>query len=257
MENYPLTEEIIVGQIRQALEPLDGVKAIWLAGAAAFGRVDRWSDIDLMVVVDDDFVEEAMAQLEAALAELSPVELKYRLPQPTWHGHEQVFYRLSQAGPFLLIDAAIMKLSSQNKFLQPEIHGNPKVLFDKVGAFSFPPFDWEAHLDALQQRTETLAVLFELFEPFPLKELRRGNPIEALAYFHGLPLRFLVELLRIRHSPARHNFAARYIYYDLPASVVQRLESMYFIADPQDLPDRLAEAGEWFREVLAEIAESR
>jgi hypothetical protein len=245
MENT-LTAARIIQEIRQAFEPQDSVHALWQAGAAAFNRVDSWSDIDLMIVVDDDRVEDAFTLLEGALNALSTIELKFRIPQPTWHGHDQAIYRLKNASPFLLIDAAVMKASSKDKFIQPELHGQADVLFDKTGAVSPGPFDWDAHREILNRRLDTITLLFDLFQVLTLKEIKRGNGIEALAYYHSFTLRPLIELLRIRYTPAQYNFHTRYVYYDLPAEVVQRLEQLYFVGSLNELEERQAEANQWF-----------
>jgi hypothetical protein len=42
-----ITHQDILTGLRQALEPLPYVNAMWEGGAAAFHRVDEWSDIDL------------------------------------------------------------------------------------------------------------------------------------------------------------------------------------------------------------------
>ena len=47
--NTPLTRAEILVTLRAALEPLPYTHALWEGGAAAFGRVDDWSDIDLQV----------------------------------------------------------------------------------------------------------------------------------------------------------------------------------------------------------------
>jgi hypothetical protein len=252
MDLKPIQPNEIAEAVSEALQPLAYVHAMWQGGAVAFDRVDRFSDLDLMIVVDDERVEETFHVIEASLGTVSPIARSFRLPQPTWHGHDQAFYRLDYAGPYLLVDAVVMKLSSPNRFLQPEIHGNPLVYFDKCEVVSFPEFDWEAHNRMLAARVETLNALFELFQPFIVKELERGQRLEALAYYHGLTLRPLVELLRICHAPARYNFQSRYIYHDLPRVDVERLERLYFPRDPVDLRLLHREARDWFRTLIAD-----
>jgi len=51
-----VSRDLIVQAMTEALEPLSYVHAFWEAGAAAFNRIDEWSDIDLYIVVDDDTV---------------------------------------------------------------------------------------------------------------------------------------------------------------------------------------------------------
>ena len=62
MPQPPLTRSAILTTLRQALEPLPYVHAMWEGGAAAFGRVDEWSDIDLQVDADDLRVKREQAE---------------------------------------------------------------------------------------------------------------------------------------------------------------------------------------------------
>jgi hypothetical protein len=249
----PLTREHILTALQQAIEPLPYAHAMWQGGAAAFNRVDEWSDIDLQIDVDDERVAEACAVVEATLAERAPVALKFELPQPTWHGHYQAFYRFRDASEFLVLDLAVIKHSHPNKFLEREIHGEALVLFDKSGVVQAPPLDRAAWAAKLQERLATLRVTFELFQSLTTKELHRHNLMEAVAFYHGYSLRPLIELLRMRHSPARYNFHTRYVYYDLPADLVRTLEPMFFPRDAEDLRAKREQAARMFAEALAQI----
>lgn len=247
---YSVTREQILTALQQALEPLDYVHAMWQGGAAAFGRVDEWSDIDLQVDVDDERVADVVATAEQTLRSLSPVEIKFEVPQPTWHGHWQAFYRLRDTSEFLLLDFVVMKHNNPNKFLQPETHGNAVVHFDKSGVVQTGPLDMADLAAQLEGRVRTLRTTFPLFQSLTLKELNRRNDIEALTFYHGFTLRPLVEVLRIKHQPARSNFYARYVYYDLPAEVVRRLEELFFVRDAAELLQKREQAEQWFWETL-------
>lgn len=247
-----LSRATILSALRQELEPLAFVNAMWEAGAAAFHRVDAWSDIDLYIDVDDEAADEIIPRVDALLATLSPIALRYELPQPSWHGHLQVFYTLANASPFLMIDLVVMRHSNPAKFLEREIHGEPLVHFDKVHAVDAPPLNMAALQVRLSERLATLRVLFDLNQILTSKELNRGNAIEAVAFYHGYTLRPLLEVLRIRHDPTRYNFHTRYVYYYLPAPVVERLESLFFVKDTADLAAKLAEAQSWFWQALVE-----
>jgi len=87
----------------------------------------------------------------------------------------------------------------------------------------------------------------------PLKELGRGNWVEALVFYNNATLKLLVELLRIRYRPAQSTFHTRYIYYDFPEEVVRRLERLYFVANPEELAAKRSEAEAWFFELLGGI----
>lgn len=241
----------ILHALRATLEPRRDVLAMWEGGAAAFDRVDEWSDIDLQIVCEDDRVEETFDAVESTLTDLAPIEKRFRLPEPTWHGHAQAFYRLEGTSPFLMIDLLIMKRSAGGRLREQETHGTSVIRFDKEGLLGEEHIDRAAMRAQIGKRLAQMEATFELFQPLVLKELNRGNDIEAVQYYHGMTLRPLLELLRINHAPARYTFHTRYVYYDLPADVVARLAPLFFPVDGDDLRRAHAEAGAWFAELLA------
>ena len=105
----------------------------------------------------------------------------------------------------------------------------------------------------MKERLSALRVTFDLFQILTLKELERRNDIEALAFYQGYTLRPLVEALRIRFAPTRYNFHTRYVQYDLPADVVQKLEALFFVKDVFDLRAKREQAERWFYQALDEI----
>lgn len=248
-----IARDKIIDVFVEKLKPLDYVHAMWEAGAAAFDRIDEWSDLDLYIVVQDDAVEDAIREIEKAVLHVSEYDLKYRLPEPTWHGHSQVFYRLKKASPFLLLDIAIMKKSSNNKFLQHKIHGAPRVYFDKSNIAKDDPIDADRFVQKLQARLETLRIIFPMFLVFIRKELNRGNHMTALNFYMSYAMRPLIEILRMKYSPYRYNFYTYYINYELPHEIVDRLRTFFFVGDPQDIRTYLPEIEKWFKEEIDSI----
>ncbi|MCJ7625409.1 MAG: hypothetical protein MUO76_18070, partial [Anaerolineaceae bacterium] len=133
MQATKITREAIIETFTRTLEPLEYVHALWEGGAACFERVDEWSDLDLRVDVEDDHGDKIFPIVESALETLSPIDLKFEVPQPTWHGHYQTFYRLQDASKFLIVDFVVMQHSSPMKYTQREMHGSMRVHFDKAG----------------------------------------------------------------------------------------------------------------------------
>lgn len=256
MNSDQLSRNHIVTTLVEALRPLGFVNAVWQGGAAAFNRVDEWSDIDLVIDVHDDRADDVWPPIERAIESLGPVELCYRFPQPPLGLHSQRFYRLRDAGPFLLLDICVFKASTSNKLLDPATHGNAVFHFDRTGATKFKPADDAPRQAELNARIESLRVTFPLFQSLVLKELNRGNAIEALAFYHAWTLRPLVELLRIRYCPARYQFHTRYIHYDLPCEIVARLMPMFFVRDAREIASRRDEAERWANELLSDLAAS-
>jgi len=253
MRRDNITRKDIITAFIAVLKPLDYIYSLWEAGAAAFNRVDQWSDIDLYVVVEDDHVEETFLSMKEALLVLSEFDLTFRLPEPTVHGHSQVFWRLKNASSFLFLDIVVMKRSSRDKFLQFKIHGRPLIHFDKIGVVKDEPIDPEFFLKKIEARLENLKITFPLFRVLTLKEINRGNDVEALSYYVSYTYRPLLEVLRIKYCPYHYNFFTTYIYYELPPEIVKHLHKLYFVANASELHKCQVEAEAWFWEVVKSI----
>ncbi len=232
-----VTRQQLIDALQQALSALPAVRAAWLGGSDATGRTDAYSDVDCMALVQDEAVEQVFAAVSAALAALSPIERHYRIPEPAWHGHSQIFYRLQHAPPWLLVDLALLKLSSapHNRFLETERHGVQQVLFDRDNLVQPAPFDREQHEAQIRARLPHLVARFDLFHIFVDKAAWRQDVADALGMYHAMSLRPLVELLRIRHCPDRFDYGLRYLQRDLPPELYARLEPLFFCRDLDDL----------------------
>lgn len=217
--SHTLTRSQMLDALHEALGADPGVRAVWIAGSAATGRLDEYSDIDLMCAAADDHVEETIALVRRTLESLSPIEIEWRLPAPTWHGHEQAFYRLRDAGPHLLLDLLVMKLSAApaSRFLEHERHGVPRVLLDRDGFVVAQPMDRAAHEAKLRARLERLRSSFPLLQTIVTRAIARNQPCDAAYFYMQLSLLPVVEVLRMLHSPDRFDFGMRYLRDDLPA----------------------------------------
>lgn len=254
-DNMELTRETIVRALNEALAPLDYIKALYEGGAIAFNRIDEWSDLDLYVVVDDDKVNDAFVIIEKSLESLSRITQKYEQQNLEWPGISQAFYRLEDTSEYLLIDLVVIKLSSPEKFLQSEIHGNVLFHFNKSNVVNALPFDEATLVTKIQRRLETLRARYSMFNNFVQKEINRGNKLEAIDLYHNLTLAMLVDVLRLKHNPFHWDFRMHYIQYELPPEVVERLEHLYFVRDDVDLKSKYDEATRWLCELLSEIRE--
>jgi len=246
-----VTRDDAIKALVNALKPLDYAHALYEGGAVAFNRVDEWSDLDLYLVVDDDKVDESFHVVEKALSTLSPIKQKYEVKQLPWPGVSQAFYKLEHASEYLLIDFAVLKLNGSEKFLEPEIHGNPVFFFNKGGVVKAPMLDKDTLTGNLRERLVRLKDRFAMFNVFVQKEINRGNYVEALILYYSLTLGSVVDALRIRYSPFHHDFKTRYMQYELPKEIVEKLESLYFVRDGKDLEKKYREATEWFKQIMS------
>jgi hypothetical protein len=248
-EERPTRDTIIRG-IAVALEPLPYVYAMWEGGAVAFDRLDEWSDIDICVDADDSRVTDVFPHVEGALEAISRIEVRYDVPSPSLGEYVQAFYRLKDTSRFMIVDLAVFKHSAEDKLLEPEIHGGARFHFNKGGAVRIPSLDRDALRGTLRARLERIGKRYDMFGCFVEKEIMRANWIEALDLYYRLILDSLIEILRIKHRPVRHDFRTRYIRYDLPGDVVGRLCDLYFVRDEEDLRGKLQLAREWLEEML-------
>lgn len=256
-EKNSLSRNRIVKALADTLKPLEYVHAFWEAGAAAFNRIDEWSDIDLYLVVDNEKVEETFAAVEHALKSLSSIRLKYDVKHPPDAGLFQTFYKLDKANEYLIVDLAVFKMSSPDKFLEPEIHGDAIFYFNKSNIVKPPHLDKDALVRRLRKRLDRLKARFEMFNKFVQKEINRGNYLEAIDFYHAYIVAALVEALRIKYNPVHYNFRMHYIHFELPPDVIEKLRSICFVGDEKDLQDRYDEATKWFDNVMSEINEDR
>jgi hypothetical protein len=245
----------IVNAIQKAVEPQSYVLAMWEGGSASWGREDIWSDIDLQLLVDDNFVAKTIKHVDEALHKLSPVDIRWVVPQPTWHGHEQIFYRLRVAGEYRLVDLAVMRRSSPNQLSEFERHGKRKIIFDKTGEAQQTSLDRNAHGKLVADQLRQLSIKFPLFQCLIKKELLRSNPIGAITFYYSHTLFPLMTLLRIRHCPDRFDFGPRYAAIDLPPDVIRRIEPFWFIGNVEEIENKRTQVEEYFFEIMKEINE--
>lgn len=246
-----ITRRQLLDALRHALEADAAVLAAWEGGSAAFGRADDLSDVDVIAVVADDAVDAVFAHVEAALQALSPVTLRVLMPTPA--GFAQRFYRLRDAGEFLVVDLVLMRRSDPLQFREQELHGRGRTWFDRAGLLVEARLDRAREDAAIRERIPALRASFEMFQHLASKERLRGHGADALAFYQAWTLRPLAEALRLLHAPDTRVFGLRYLARDLPPPVVTRLERLCFVRDLAHLAELHEEAKGWFAECIERL----
>lgn len=237
--------------LQHAMQALPEVDAAWEGGSAAFGSHDELSDVDAVVVVADDAIERTFAHVQAALEAISPVALRLDVPGTT--GFSQKFYRLRDAGEFLVVDLVLIRRSDPLLFREVELHGRGTTWFDRRGILV------EAHLDMTDDaakaraRVATLNAAFQMFQHIVTKERLRGRAVEALSFYQAMTVRPVVEAVRLLHAPHTRIFGPRYLARDLPAAACARIEHLSFVRDLDDLAAKHEEARAWFDRCMARL----
>lgn len=239
-----VTRPELVDVLRRTLAHDDAVDAAWEGGSAAFGAADALSDVDAVAVVADDAVEATFAAVEAALNALSPVQLRHDVAATA--GYAQKFYRLRDAGEFLVVDFVVLRRSDPLLFREVELHGRGPVWFDRRGILVETHVDAAADLAQARARVPALASAFAMFQHLVKKELLRGRAVDALLFYQSWTLRPLGEALRLLHCPERRAFGLRYLGRDLPPEACAEVEALAYVRDLDDLAAKRARAHAWF-----------
>lgn len=249
-----VTRADVIEVLGQALERSDAVDAAWEGGSAAFGAADDLSDVDAVAVVADDAVDATFMQVESALDALSPVTLRHDVAGTA--GYAQRFYRLRDAGEFLVVDFVLIRRSDPLLFRDVELHGRGRTWFDRRGILVESRLDAASDTAQARARIPALASAFAMFQHLVTKERRRGRAVDALTFYQSMTLRPLAEALRLLHCPQRRVFGLRYLARDLPADACAEVEALAFVRDLDDLAVKHERARRWFDRCIERLLAS-
>ena len=241
----------LIQTLREALSSNADVDAAWEGGSAAFGTHDAWSDVDAVAVVADDEVDAVFAAVQAALESLSPIALRYDVPGAV--GFTQKFYRLRDAGEFLVVDLVLIRRSDPLLFREVELHGQGTTWFDRRGLLVERRLDMADDTAKARGRVPVLDGAFQMFQHIVTKERLRGRAVEALTFYQAMTLRPLIEAVRLLHAPHTRIFGPRYLARDLPPAACARIEHLSFVRDLADLALKHEEARLWFGRCMARL----
>ncbi len=229
----------VIEAVIARLLPISAVRACFEGGSAATGRLDDYSDIDLVIVAPLDVADEAFDAVEAALAP-HRISHVWRVDPPPFPDTAQRFYFLADAPRFFAVDCVVVAEAAAVQFLELERHGTPLVYFDRTAKIRARPADRSALAERRARRWKQLQGAVPLYAMLVEKELARGRPLEALGFYQAL-LRALLEVLGMAHRPDRFDFGWRYVETQLPEEELQQLARFAFVGDPEALRERAPE----------------
>lgn len=223
------------------LEKAPQILALYQCGSAAFDRMDEWSDIDLILLAQDGTIPEVFRAVDRAVSARHRLKATLGETEAGWPGVWQKTYLLADESPYHLFEVAVIQADAATTFTEPEIHGDVRIFFDKVGFTHKRAVDLKDFAQRMRRRFEHLAVRTTIYQILPKKELHRGNLMEAHAFYYQYLLMPYLEMLRMLHDPFRFNFGARYVHYDLPPEEIAALQRLFFVPDADALRECVQE----------------
>ena len=220
----------VTARVVAALRDEPEVEALFEGGAAARGRADEYSDIDLMVVAPPARAGRLFVLAEEALGDIAPITHVWSVEPPGSPDMAQRFYFLADAPRYFAFDCSVLSPAAVSTFLERERHGEPIVWLDRRGTITARPVDEAALAKRRQHRLSQVRAMVPVYAMLVDKEIARGHPLEALGFYQVL-VRALIDLLGMRYRPERFDFGWRYVERELPEDAQALIARHAFVAD--------------------------
>jgi predicted nucleotidyltransferase len=231
------------------------IRVVFVGGSAVTGGYDDHSDLDVEVLATPGEAVTAYGRLLDAARRDFEVFQVWELPEATWPDGRQAFLNLqpdagNMSRPTRIVDLHVSDLADHHRLVDPRRHGEPLVIHDPEGLVEVRPDDESELARARAEAVEQIASRRQTAEWLVNRAIARGQVAEAVLFHLQFGVNPLVRLLRIRHSPARHDFGLRYLDTDLPHGYAERVDAL--LVGP-DLAERARATFAWQDEVLAEL----
>ena len=242
-----ISRQSIISSLK-VLEKDPKVHACWLEGANAHGRVDKYSDIDIWIDVEDNYVPKAFKKIEKLLENIGEIDYSFEKK----HSNSKIrqrFYHLEGCSRFLIVDICVQKHSRVFWYTYGYKDEKVLVLFDKAKVIKFHKFN---KLKLKKETTEQIRKLdqsFSFFQVWVDKEMNRKHFLEALDAYHRKILEPLVHLIRLKYQPTKSEFHLSNISSDVPKPIVKKLEDLYKISSLADIKNKMKKANKLYEEV--------
>ncbi|MCL2773112.1 MAG: Cof-type HAD-IIB family hydrolase [Oscillospiraceae bacterium] len=245
-------KEKIIEKLKEKLEPLSYVYALWLEGSDANGTADEYSDIDLWADIADEYEAEAIEATESALREIAPFDYKY-IAKRDHPQIQQIFYHFEGTSEYFMIDFC-WQLHSRPQDYAYYKNDNieaAKVIFDKDNIIRYKPLEESAFMTSNTDLLNDIKYKYTQHSRV-LKYVRRGQYLEAFAFYQHYVLEPIVCLLRIIYTPAYTDYGYLHISRHIPIDKSERLEYFAKISSLDVIEKKTGESQEWFKELLRE-----
>ncbi len=232
------------------------LRCAWIGGSAATGGWDEHSDLDVEALTtpgDSAAVyERLLAGLRSAFAPTSVWEL----PEATYQDGRQCFVTFDPTPgdlttPTRILDLVVWEPTEEHRHHDVWRHGSPLVRFDPDGLLVLRPDDEAALRTGAAETVEQIRHRRLVGEWLVNRATERGQLPEAVSLYLRFALTPVVQLLRARDCPARHDYGLRYLHTDLRPDDAARIDTL--LPGVERLRDLSAECFAWQDGLLAAL----
>ncbi len=242
-----MKRQAIITLLKETLEPLSFVNALWLEGADALGSVDMYSDIDFWLDVKDGFEDKAFDAVVGALTAHGKLDLDHEVN----HADPQIrqrFLRLNQSSEFLMLDLCIQSSSREFSFTPKADAILP--LFDKAAVLKFS----EPKILPIQKASIEILASFEVHKIWIEKALAKESYLEAHSNYYHYAFQPFVKLLRLKHCPAKRDFGLKHVYLDLPNEACLKLEHLAKVSSLAEIEMKYKLLSQCIRDLVEDLS---
>lgn len=231
------------------------VLGAWEGGSVANGTVDQYSDIDLCILARAP-IQRIIEVVQKSLEKFQIIHT-WQPSKSFWgEGMVQRVLVLNDSPKYFSVDVAVFDEADPKllkDFLEVERHGNPKIIFDKSGLIKSGHTDVSELFERQKTRADELSQGFPIFKTLVLKEVERGNAIDAFGFYQNGLVRPFIEVLGMLRRPFRYDFGMRYIHKTFPSNEQKLIEELNYVSDFKDLPSRVERVERAFKDAVDQV----
>ena len=203
----------------------------WIGGSAATGGYDEHSDLDINVLAAPGTFAQVFDDLvDSLVSTFAPTSL-WRLPDATYADGRQLFATFDDnpgalVGPTRLLDVVVYEATDEHRHVDVRRHGTPLVRFDPDGLIVLRHDDEE---DLRRGAEETVSQIRQrrlVAEWLVARAIARDHLPEGVSLYLRFALLPVIQLLRARDCPERHDYMFRYLHADLKPEDAARIDSL-------------------------------
>jgi hypothetical protein len=207
------------------------VRAIWLCGSAVTGGYDEWSDLDVELLATAGTHVATYQRLLTSYGDRFAPSSVWQLPATVAPGTRQFISVIDAdpgqlTAPTRIVDLVVKDLSDAARTVDVVRHGRPLVVHDPDALVRVGPESRDDQRTAIAETIEQTRQRREVGHWLVNRAIARGQLPEAVSLYLRFALTPVVQLLRIRDCPERHDYGLRYLHTDLSPADAARVDAL-------------------------------